>query len=127
MKKIEVSRSVAEAAVICKQLLLNNGFTVFCDIDHQHNAAQVGMTLPAARTLVFGKPEAGTKLMQQDIHTSFDLPLRVAVVENKDGALLIHPQAIDFATKYALDETHPVLEAVDSLFGRLADKLNTEA
>jgi uncharacterized protein (DUF302 family) len=130
MKKITLSLGVADASDACKQFLESKGFSVFCEIDHQRNAEQVGMKMPAARTLIFGKPEAGTKLMQQDIHVAFDLPLRLALVENESDrptAVLMVPEGRDFASGYALDETHPVLQAIDALFGAMTEKLNTEA
>jgi uncharacterized protein (DUF302 family) len=130
MKKIILTRNVADATDACKQFLMAKGFSIFCDIDHQHNAVQVDLTLPAARTLIFGKPEAGTRLMQQDICAAFDLPLRIAVVENVENrrtSVLILPEARDFVSSYALDEMHPVLKAIDALFSAMTEKLNAEA
>jgi uncharacterized protein (DUF302 family) len=129
MKKILLTRGVADAANACKQLLMAKGFSIFCDIDHQRNAAEVDLSMPAARTLIFGKPEAGSQLMQQDIHAAFDLPLRMAVVENENDrhtAVLMISEARDFASSYALDETHPVLQAIDALSAAMAEKINAE-
>ena len=88
------------------------------------------MMMPAARTLIFGNPEAGTQLMQQDICAAFDLPLRIAVVESENDrhtAVLMVPEARDIMSSYALDETHPVLDAIDVLFAAMTEKLNAEA
>jgi uncharacterized protein (DUF302 family) len=129
MKKIILSLGVSDASDACKQFLTEQGFTLFGDIDHQENAGQVGMMLPAARSLIFGKPEAGTRLMQQDICAAFDLPLRLAVVENeadRNTSVLMLPEGRDFASRYALDETHPVLQAIDALIGALIKKLDGE-
>ncbi len=57
--------------------------------------------------------------MQQDIRASFDLPLRLAIVEAKGGCQLIHPTAEDFSDRYAIAGNHPVLEAVTALFDDL--------
>jgi len=124
MKQFTLPLSVAEAAEACGQFLKDNGFTVFCEIDHQRNATQVGLEMPAARTLIFGKPEAGTKLMQQDIHTSFDLPLRLAIAERGGSCVLIHLTADDFSSRYDIADNHPVLEAVGGLFDALQSKLS---
>jgi len=124
MKQFTLSLSVAESAEACGQFLRNNGFTIFCDIDHQRNASEVGLEMPAARTLIFGKPEAGTKLMQQDIHVSFDLPLRLAIVERDGSSVLIHPTADDFSSRYNVAENHPVLQAVGALFDALQSRLS---
>ena len=123
MKQLTLSLSVSEAAEASKQFLKEKGFVVFCDIDHQRNASEVGLEMPAARTLIFGKPEAGTKLMQQDILASFDLPLRLAIVERDEGCVLIHPTADDFSSRYAVADNHPVLEAVGGMFDALQSRL----
>ena len=129
MKKITISLGASETAEACKQFLTEKGFTLFADIDHQQNAGQVGMTMPAARSLIFGKPEAGTRLMQQDICAAFDLPLRIAVVENEadnHATVLMVPEGRDFASRYALEESHPVLQAIDALLIALTEKLNAK-
>ncbi len=123
MKQFSLPLTVAEAAEACGRFLRDKGFTVFCEIDHQDNAARVDMDLPAARTLIFGKPEAGTRLMQQDIRASFDLPLRLAIVEEAGGCQLIHPTADDFSGRYGIADDHPVLEAVGALFDALQSGL----
>ena len=123
MKQFTLPLSVAESTEISAQFLRDSGFTIFCDIDHQHNASQVGLEMPAARSLIFGKPEAGTKLMQQDIRISFDLPLRLAIAEREGGCVLMYPAAEDFASRYDVAANHPVLQAVGALFDRLQSKL----
>jgi len=123
MKQFALSLPVAEVAEVCRQFLKDKGFTMFCEIDHQHNASQVGMAMPAARTLIFGKPEAGTKLMQQDIRISFDLPLRLAIAEVAAGSVLLHASADDFSNQYNVAENHPVIEAVKALFDALQSEL----
>ncbi len=127
MKQFALSLSVAEVAEVCRQFLKDKGFSMFCEIDHQHNASQVGMTMPAARTLIFGKPEAGTKLMQQDIRVSFDLPLRLAIAEVEAGSVLLQPSAKDFSGRYDVAENHPVIEAVMGLFDALQSELSQQA
>ena len=84
MKKIPLELSVSESAERIKASLEEQGFTLFCDVDHRANAHGVDLEMPASRALIFGNPVAGTKLMQQDITMSLDLPLRLAIVD-KDG------------------------------------------
>jgi len=61
------------------------GMTVFARIDHQQNAVGAGLEMPAAEVLIFGKPEAGTKIMNNDLRSGLDLPMRVLVHEGEDG------------------------------------------
>jgi len=123
VKQIPIKSSVAESTEQIKGSLRNKGFTLFCDIDHQANAKSVGLDMPASRLLIFGNPVAGTKLMQKDITASFDLPLRIAILEKENQNVLIHQTTEDFTTSYQL-ENHPVLEKIEALFNTLVTEIN---
>lgn len=118
MKKVKVSLSVAESADRIKESLQEKGFTIFCDIDHQANAKDADLDMPASRVLIFGNPMAGTKLMQKDITMSFDLPMRIAIVENDGETFVIHQTTEGYCGLYDV-ENHPVLEKVEQLFAGL--------
>ncbi len=123
MKHTPLKLSVSESAERAKEILAEKGFTLFCDVDHQANADNVDLEMPASRALIFGNPVAGTKLMQQDISISLDLPLRLAIV-NKDGqTMLIHQTTKDYCSHYQV-QNHPVLDKIEALFSALASELN---
>ncbi|MEM7563949.1 MAG: DUF302 domain-containing protein [Pseudomonadota bacterium] len=123
MKQTVLKLSVDESAARAKALLAEKGFTLFCEVDHQANAASVDLEMPASRLLVFGNPVAGTKLMQKDITMSLDLPLRLAIFERGGETVMQHQTAEDYTRDYAV-ENHPVLEKVEALFNALASELN---
>ena len=118
MKKVGVSKSVAEVAEHIKKSVTEKGLVVFSDIDHQANASEIDMQMPAARVLLFGNPAAGTKLMQKDITAGFDLPVRAAIVDNNGQTEVLYLASEDYAKSYDVSG-HPVLEKVDSLFDTL--------
>lgn len=43
------------------------GATVFARVDHAQGAAEADMQLGAAQLLIFGNPQIGTPVMQQDV------------------------------------------------------------
>jgi uncharacterized protein (DUF302 family) len=122
MKQVPLKLSVSESAEQVKKSLKGKGFTLFCDVDHQANAASVDMEMPASRVLIFGNPVAGTRLMQKDIIMSLDLPLRLAIFDNNGQTMLLHQTSEDYSKNYAV-ENHPVLEKVEALFATLASEL----
>lgn len=63
--------------------------------------------------------------MQQDITTSFNLPLRIAVVESNEETLVLYPDDSDFEKNHDLLE-HPVLQDVDKAFTTLQSQLTTD-
>ena len=122
MIKTKVKASVSQAADHIKESLKEKGFTLFCDIDHQANAAKVDLTMPASRVLIFGNPMAGTALMNKDITMSLDLPLRIALVDDNGETLAIHQSTDDYIANYHVKD-HPVLEKVENLFKALISSL----
>lgn len=125
MKHIPLKLSVPESAERIKESLEEKGFTLFCDVDHQANAASVDLEMPASRALIFGNPVAGTKLMQQDIAMSLDLPLRLAIVDKEGQTMLIHQTTKDYCSNYQV-EKHPILEKIEALFATLASELSRQ-
>lgn len=123
MKTTPTNLSVEAAAQQITSSLNEKGFTLFCDINHQDNAKNVDMEMPASRLLIFGNPVAGTKLMQTDITMSLDLPLRLAIVEKNKQTLLIHQTSDDYSSLYQV-ANHPVLEKFQSLFEALISELD---
>lgn len=123
MKQIPLKLSVSESAEHIKKSLQEKGFILFCDIDHHANADSVDLDMPTSRALIFGNPVAGTRLMQKDITISFDLPLRLAIVDKNGQTMLIHQTTEDYCQNYQV-EGHPVLEKIESLFSALVSELN---
>jgi uncharacterized protein (DUF302 family) len=65
------------------------GITIFARVDHAAGAASVGMPLRPSELLIFGNPQAGTPLMQANQTIGLDLPLKVLVWEDANGAVWI--------------------------------------
>lgn len=53
---------------------------------------------------------------------SFDLPLRLAVVEHEGETLLLHLTAAHYGSRYQV-QGHPVLDKIDALFSTLTMEL----
>ena len=81
----ESTCSVDKTVKNLKQILRKKGLGIFATINHQANAKMVGMHLKESKMVIFGNPKMGTALMQQDITTGLDLPLRVLVYKDHDG------------------------------------------
>ena len=123
MKSSLVAFSVNDAAERIKTFLQKKDFVIFADIDHKLNAANVDLDLPDSRVIIFGNPTGGTKLMQKDIFISFDLPLRLAVVEKEGKTFLLHDTVADYNNKYQV-EGHPVLDNIEKLFTAITAELS---
>ena len=62
------------------------GVTIFARIDHAEGARSVGLALRPTTVVIFGNPATGTPLMQAAQPAGIDLPLKVLVWQDADGA-----------------------------------------
>src|ERR1700760_2931434 len=70
------------------------GMTVFAHIDHAAGAAPAGLSLRPTEVLIFGNAKAGTPLMEAAQSIGIDLPLKVLVWRDENGATWVsynHP------------------------------------
>ncbi|MDY0117884.1 MAG: DUF302 domain-containing protein [Sulfurimonadaceae bacterium] len=85
----ESKYGVSQTIQNIKEIVTSQGFGVFAIIDHRANAGLVGMEMREAKVIVFGNPKAGTKLMQEDILSALDLPLRVLVYRDSPQSVKV--------------------------------------
>ena len=55
----------------------NPNLTVIAELDHQANAASVGLDLRPTKNVIFGNPNLGTPLMQEEQSMGLDLPQKM--------------------------------------------------
>ncbi|AXT20932.1 DUF302 domain-containing protein [Flavobacteriaceae bacterium AU392] len=90
------------------------GFKVVADVNHSEAAAKVGMQLRPTRTLIFGNPLGGTKLMQQDQFIGLDLPLKILIWENEDGnSNLSYFDGSTLTCRYGITEPEMVINKIN--------------
>jgi len=83
------SRSVAETVDRVQRFLADRGFALFRVIDHSGTAAGVGVQMPDSKLVMFGNPAKGATVMLAAPLAALDLPLRVLVWEDGDGAVSV--------------------------------------
>jgi uncharacterized protein (DUF302 family) len=81
--------SVAETTRRLTALVQARGQQVFGDIDFAGDAGRAGMSMRPMRQLVFGHPRSGTPLILAAPTVALDLPLRVLIFEDANGAVWI--------------------------------------
>jgi uncharacterized protein (DUF302 family) len=91
--------------------------TVFARVDHAGAARAAGLELPDEEVIVFGNPQAGTPLMQSDPRVGIELPLRVLIWADADGARLGFSDPSELAGRYDLAEHRQTLARMGELLG----------
>jgi uncharacterized protein (DUF302 family) len=83
------SMSVAQTVDRLAGVISDRGFTLFRVIDHSGTAERVGVQMPDSKLVMFGKPTVGAGVMLAAPLAGLDLPLKVLVWEDGDGAVSV--------------------------------------
>ena len=101
--------------------VIAKGMKVFARIDHAQGASEVGLALRPTELLIFGNAKGGTPLMQSVQSTGIDLPLKILVWQDADGATwvsyndpawLAHRHGLDDSTKTTVNTLTAALNAI---------------
>jgi uncharacterized protein (DUF302 family) len=123
MRTVVVTRSTSGYAETTRRLIeaiTSRGLTVVARIDHAAAASTAGLELAPEEVVLFGNPRAGTPLMQSDPRIGVELPLRMLVWEDGDGALLGYNDPRELAARYDVEPHHETLEMMSALLAALA-------
>lgn len=121
---VESPFPVAETSDRIEKILKEKGIPVFAVFDHAENAREAGLPLPPTRVIVFGSPQVGTKLMQEYPKIALELPLKMAVFENKKGQTeVVFPSLVCLAKRYGIAEDNPIVQGM----GKLLENLSKQA
>ena len=115
-------RSVADTVDRLRRVIEDQGFTVFNVIDHSGVAERAGVQMPESKLVMFGKPTVGAAVMLAAPLAALDIPLKVLVWEDANGAVSVSYNSPEFlAERYHIegvlrapfDAVESIVEAVD--------------
>lgn len=93
--------------------LEEGGLRLMTVIDHSANAANVDQDLRPTQLMIFGNPNSGTQLMQNNRTVGIDLPQKYLVWEDVDGQVFVtYNSAAYLAARHGLTGPQAVLDAV---------------
>lgn len=103
-------------------LVKEKGLTVFATVDHQANATAAGLTMRPATVLIFGNPEVGTPIMAAAPTAALDLPQRMLVFQDVDGATKIaYNDPAQFARQHGVTGQDEAIDTMTRSLSGLAD------
>ncbi len=95
--------SVKETIVRLTAIINQQGGKIFAHINHGDEAQKVNQSLLPTEVLIIGNPAKGTTLMQENVASALDLPLRIMVTQDKSGQVwLSFTDPMHFAEEYHL-------------------------
>jgi uncharacterized protein (DUF302 family) len=83
------SHGVAETMDRLESVVTIAGFNVIARVNHGKAAKNVGIELQPVQLLIFGKPKAGSMLMQNQPSVALDLPMKYLVWKDAAGKVNI--------------------------------------
>jgi len=92
------SKSVAQTVDRLTRVIADRGFTLFRVIDHSGTAERVGVQMPDSKLVMFGKPAVGAGVMLAAPLAALDIPLKVLVWEDRNGAVSVSYNSPGFLT-----------------------------
>lgn len=116
------AHGVSDTVSVLTEEIAAAGATMFALVDHSGEAARAGLSLRDTKLLIFGNPRGGTAAMVAAPLTAIDLPLKLLVWQDDEGAVwMSHIDPGWLAERYGLpaDVTGP-LAAAGALAGRVA-------
>ncbi len=119
-----ISRSVNNFETTLAQVINaidKRGFKTFAVIDHSAGAASIGQTLRPTTLIIFGNPVGGTPLMLSVQTMGIELPLKILVYEDEDGAVAIsYPDMAYIFEAHGVNDRAPVLQKIQGALGAIA-------
>jgi uncharacterized protein (DUF302 family) len=111
------SKSVAVTIDGLSRLMADRGFTVFNVIDHRAVAERAGVQMPDSKLVMFGKPAVGASVMVAAPLAALDIPLKVLVWEDSNGAVSVSYNSPEFlAERHHLEGAQRApFDAVESI------------
>ena len=100
-------------------VVADKGLTLFTVIDHSAEAEKVGLHMPETKLVIFGSPAAGTPVMLAAPLAALDLPLKLLVWADNDGAVQVSYNSPTFlaARHHLSDELRARLEPIEAIAG----------
>ena len=99
------------------ELIKDKHFTIFARIDHSRAAIDQGLQLLPVQLIIFGNPEIGTLLMQDQQTCGIDLPVKILIWEDASGKVSLSYNALSgLKNKHHLNEkSFKVIQKIETV------------
>jgi uncharacterized protein (DUF302 family) len=105
------------------KVLVEHDMTIFSIIDHSGGAAQVGLSMPDTKLIIFGNPKAGTDLMLADPNFSIDLPLKIVLRKNNDDTEVLYQTVTELAMRYNGTKLNDSIRNIDKTIENMIEQV----
>lgn len=106
-----------------KNAIVNNpNLSIVAELDHQANAESVGLDLRPTRLIIFGNPNLGTPLIQNERTIGLDLPQKMLVWKDGEGNVKVSYNDIYFlAERHVIEGNKEILDKISTALENLSN------
>lgn len=110
-------RSVGQTVERLERLIDDKGLTLFAVVDHSGEAEKIGLKMPDTKLVIFGSPNAGTPVMVASPLAALDLPLKVLVWADPNGAVFVSYNAPTYLAErhHLTDDLSGLLKGIEPI------------
>ncbi len=119
----ESSYSMNETLGRLLKVLVEHDMTIFAIVDHSGGAAQVSLSMPDTKLVIFGNPKGGTEFMLADSNFSIDLPLKIVLRENNDKIEIVYQTMKELSTRYQVNMLSNSIKKMDEGLSALVNQV----
>lgn len=101
------------------------GARVFARIDHAGGAENIGTPIAPAAVLLFGSPQLGTPLIEQQPTVAIDLPVRALAWRDRDATYLAYTDPRTLARRHGIDPENAAITRLSGVLDALTDQAVT--
>ncbi|MEP0264234.1 DUF302 domain-containing protein [Dokdonia sp.] len=110
-----------------QEVVTSKGLHVMAIVPHDKGAASVDLELRPTRVLIFGNPKVGTLFMQSNQSIGIDLPLKVLVHEDENGAVFVsYLDASFLAERHGITDKAEVVQKVNGALDGITNAVIAE-
>lgn len=115
------NNSVSDTADKLVKIIEGAPTKLFARIDHAAGAKSVDMELADSTLIIFGAPQIGTPIMQQNIMAGLDLPIRVLIWDDNGQTKIgyLDPEALK--ARYAIDGAEKAFMGMAGAIAKMTD------
>jgi uncharacterized protein (DUF302 family) len=114
--------SVAETIDRLERAAKDRDLVVVARVDHAGAAQKAGLTLRPTQLLIFGRPRAGTPLMQSSQTAGIDLPLKALAWEDATGQVWVaYNDPAWLALRHGVKDRAEIVKAMTTVLEALTD------
>ena len=124
---LDSPHGVDETVNRLQQAVTAAGFKVIARVEHSRAAAGVGIELRPEVLLIFGKPKAGSLLMQSSPTAGIDLPMKYLVWQDAAGRVhLAWNDPAWIASRHGITDRDKLVHKMQGVLRKLAQKADSD-